>query len=131
MPAIVTLDDTQQRLIYYKFSDPLTVDEILWAYAEEQTLRDSVPHTVHSLIDMSEVTHIPPRWLAAKAGPGFSHPRAGLMMFVGLSPAVRIAVKTIVQIVRYEKIKFFETRAQADAFFTTEVLGAGDVGRSH
>ena len=87
MPVDVTLNDTQHYLIY-TITDPLAMDELMRAYTQEKALRDSVPHTVHSIVDMSAVRGIPRNWLTAKAGPGLTHPRSGVILLVGLSSAL-------------------------------------------
>ncbi|MGJ3237920.1 MAG: hypothetical protein ACFE0Q_04370 [Anaerolineae bacterium] len=117
MPVSVHLHDDQTHMIY-EFQEPLDIDELMEAYREEKQFRDSIPHTLHSIVDMSTIRRIPPNWLVAKAGPGLTHPRSGRMLFVGLSHGLRIIIQTILKITRYERMKFFETRAEAEAFMT-------------
>ncbi|MDZ4768923.1 MAG: hypothetical protein SGJ24_07330 [Chloroflexota bacterium] len=114
MPVDVNLSSDQRHLTY-DFTEPLTIEELLKAYEKERAFRDASPLHLNSIVDMSKVRRIPPRWLTAKAGPGFTHPRTGEMLFVGVSPALRILVQTILSIVKYERIKFFTTREQAES----------------
>ena len=83
-------------------------------YDEERDYRDSIPHTLHAIIDMSKVKRIPPNWLVAKAGPGLTHPRSGYMLFVGVSYGLRIMVEIILKIAKYKRIQFFESREEAE-----------------
>lgn len=86
------------------------------AYQKERTLRDSVPHTVHSIVDMSRVAKIPKSWLTAKAGPGFTHPRSGIIILVGLTLGLKRIVQVILRITKYPRLRYFDTRDEAEAF---------------
>ncbi len=121
MPVDVQLSEDRTHLIY-SFTEPLDMAEIFEAYKQEKEYRDSVPHTVHSIVDMSQIRRIPPKWLAAKAGPGFTHPRSGEILIVGVSRSLEIILRTIVQIVRYTRVKFFRTRQEADDYIAELIL---------
>lgn len=113
MPVDVQLHESQRYLIY-KMVDPVNMEQLMAAYRQEKIYRDSVEHTVHSIVDMSQMKRIPPNWLLAKAGPGLTHPRSGEMLFVGVSVGVKMILQTILKIVRYQRIRFFDTREEAD-----------------
>ena len=114
MPVNVRLSEDGYYLIY-EFTEPLKMEELLEAYKEEKELRDSIDHTVHSIVDMSAIRRVPPNWLIAKAGPGLTHPRSGQMLFIGISPGLRIIIQTILKIAHYDRMKFFANRTEADA----------------
>ncbi len=105
-----------QRLLVYQISDPFEIEEILEAYEKERAFRDSTPNTVHSIVDLSRVTKIPKSWLTAKAGPGFSHPRSGIIILVGLTPGLKIMLRVILRIMKYTRLRYFDTRDEAEAF---------------
>lgn len=115
MPVHIEFNDDQSHIIY-EFTEPLEMQELLDAYQKEKAYRDSVQHTVHSIVDMSSIKRIPPNWLTAKAGPGLTHPRSGRMLFVGISYGLRIIIQTILKIARYDRMVFFATRDEADAY---------------
>jgi len=115
MPVDIHLSEDQTHLVYH-MSDPLTMEQLFTAYHQEKEYRDTVPHVLHSIIDMSQLKRIPPNWLFAKAGPGLTHPRSGEMLFVGVSVGIKMILQTILKIVRYERIRFFDTRAEADNY---------------
>src|SRR5689334_9776635 len=115
MPVEVRLTDDQTHLVY-EMIDPVNMEQLLKAYDQEKIYRDSVPDTVHSIVDMSQMKRIPPNWLIAKAGPGLTHPRSGEMLFVGVSVGLKMILGTILKIVRYERIRFFDTRKDAEAY---------------
>jgi hypothetical protein len=104
-----------KRYLIYEISDPVDVLELLETYKQERAYRDSVTHTVHSIVDLSKVRQIPKNWLAVRSGPGLTHARSGSMLLVGVSPGLQIIMKTILQIARYDRMRFFATRAQAEA----------------
>ena len=115
MPVTVQLDDDNHHLVY-ELDEPLDIKELMEAYKQEKDYRNAVPHTLHSIVDMSKVTRIPPNWLVAKAGPGLTHPRSGYMLFVGVSHGLKIMVQLILKVAKYKRIQFFETREEAEAY---------------
>ncbi len=115
VPVNLQISDDQTHLIY-EFSDPINMDELVEAYKQERAFRDSIPHVIHSIVDMSQLKRIPANWLVAKAGPGFTHPRAGEIAFVGLSVSLQMIVSTISKLVGYKRLKVFGSRAEAEAY---------------
>ncbi len=117
MPVNVRISDDHNYLVY-TMTDPLDMGQLLEAYRLEKQHRDSVDHVMHSIIDMSNLRRIPPNWLLAKAGPGMTHPRSGELLFVGVSVGIKIVVETVLKIMRYQRIRFFNTRQEADAYMS-------------
>lgn len=115
MPVNIQFSE-DRRYIIYTIDDPVKIEDLLESYETEREYRDSVDYVVHSIVDMSDIKRIPPNWLTAKAGPGLTHPRSGEMVLVGISRGLRIIINTIFRITRYNKMKFFDTRAEADAY---------------
>ncbi len=115
MPVHLQLSDSQRYLIY-EISEPFVLDELMQAYEQERQYRDSLPHTVHSIVDMSQLKRIPANWLTAKAGPGLKHPRSGEILFVGVSVGIQMIVDVVFRITGNKRMKFFNTRAEADAY---------------
>lgn len=124
MPVDLKLSENH-RYIIYELSDPLVMAELMQAYEKEQEIRDSIDHTLHSIVDMSAVKRIPPNWLTAKAGPGLKHPRSGEMLFVGIAFGLKIVIDTIMKMMKYEKMRTFLTREEADAYMQ-ELLARTD-----
>ena len=121
---------SNKRYIVYTITDPIEMTELFEAYATEKAYRDSVPHTVHSIVDMSRIRRIPPNWLTAKAGPGLTHPRSGYMIFVGLSTGFKMLLQMIMRLMQYNKTEFVETREQANALLN-DVLKAEDLANEN
>jgi len=115
MSISVRLSDDQSHLIY-KLEGPIDVNELMKAYDNEKQLRDSIPHTLHSIVDMSKVHRIPQNWLVAKTGPSLTHPRSGYMLIVGISSGLKTMALIISKITKYDRVKFFENREEAEAY---------------
>jgi hypothetical protein len=113
MPVQLQFSENK-RYIIYKLSDPLDMNELQRVYQDEKAYRDSVEHTVHSIVDMSRVKGIPRNWLTAKSGPGLKHPRSGKMLFVGISNALKTLVSLILDMMRYRKMEFYDSYEQAE-----------------
>lgn len=94
----------------------MRIDDLTAAYVREKTYRDSIPYTLHSIVDITQFRRIPPNWLLAKEGHGLTHPRSGEFLFVGISYGLKIIAETIIKIMRYKRMKFFLTRQEADAY---------------
>lgn len=119
-----------KRYIVYTITDPMNMPELFEAYAKEKSYRDSVSHTVHSIVDMSRIRRIPPNWLTAKAGPGLTHPRSGYMILVGLSVGFKIILQMIMKVMQFDKVRFVETREEANAILN-DVLQAEDAANGN
>ncbi len=124
MPVHLQLSETQRYLIY-EISEPFVLDELMQAYEQERQYRDSLPHTVHSIVDMSQLKRIPANWLTAKAGPGLKHPRSGEILFVGVSVGIQMIVDVVFRITGNKRMKFFNTRAEADAYMA-QLIGQSE-----
>jgi len=123
MPVHVQLSTDETHLVY-EMQEPLTIEELMDAYKIERQLRDATQRTLHSIVDMSKIRRIPRNWLTSKAGPGFTHPRSGRILIVGISTGIKIIVQTIIKIVRYDKVQFFDTREEAEAHMQTLIESA-------
>lgn len=115
MPVNLELHPSGHYIIY-RIAEPWTIAELNEAYVREKQLRDDTPHTLHSITDFSGVVRIPNNWLQSRTGPGFSHPRSGYIVLVGQRPLVKAIVDVILKIVRYQRVKQFDTFEEAEAF---------------
>jgi hypothetical protein len=115
MPVELKFSDNRRYLIY-KITEPFDINDLMRAYEKEREYRDSVDYTLHSITDMSALRRVPPNWLTAKAGPGLTHPRSGSILLVGLTPGYKILLNTITKIMRFNRMQFFNTYAEAEAF---------------
>lgn len=115
MPVDIQLNP-EKRCIIYTLTEPFQLNELFEAYSIEKQYRDNTEHVLHSIVDMSHMKRIPPSWLTAKSGPGFNHPRSGTIIFVGLSVGFKIVIQTILKVIRYDRMKAFDTRAEANEY---------------
>lgn len=114
MPVDIRLSDDHEYLIY-TMSDPVTIEEVMQAYEEELRLRNAIPYTLSAIVDMSELQGVPRSWLTAKGGPGFTHPRGGSILLVGVNRPIISLLHVIFTVVRYTRVQFFDEYAEAEA----------------
>ncbi len=131
MPINIELGD-DGYILYYTIRDPWTIQDLMEAYQKELQLRDSVDHIVHSIVDFTNTHQIPKNWLQAKQGPGLTHPRAGEMLIVGISPAVKILFDTILRISHFGKgrLKLFSSLSEAQGYILPALPGKEDGQRA-
>jgi hypothetical protein len=123
MPVDIQLNP-EKRCIIYTLTEPFQLNELFEAYSIEKQYRDNTEHVLHSIVDMSHMKRIPPSWLTAKSGPGFNHPRSGTIIFVGLSVGFKIVIQTILKVIRYDRMKAFDTRAEANEYLDVLLVEA-------
>jgi hypothetical protein len=105
-------------ILHYEIADPFEIEELLEAYKQEKELRDNATHTLHALIDFSQVRKIPKNWLAARHGPGMNHRTSGEMVCVGLTPGLKMLLDIIFRLANYKRIRLFDSLDEAQAHIT-------------
>lgn len=118
MPINVKFDENNQYVIY-EISSPYEMNDLYEAYKKEKEFRDATQNTVHMVVEIAGATNLLSNWLSSKATPGLTHPRSGQMLLVGFSSGLRMAVEVVLQVTRYKGVRFFKTRAEADAHLQT------------
>lgn len=118
MPVKLTLS-SDERYLMYSASDPLAMEDLLLAYEEDREHRDRLAYKVHVIVDLSKVKRVPSNWLMAKAAPGFSHPRSGEVLFVGISESLRIFLNVLLKITGFKRVKLFNTLDEALEYMET------------
>jgi hypothetical protein len=109
MPITMDLQE-EGHVLYIKFADPWTLNDLEHAYKTELGLRDSAGFKLHTLLDVTQLRQIPPGFLAvAKRTPSFSHPRRGDLVVIGATAFARVLGETLMRITRASQIKFFNT----------------------
>jgi hypothetical protein len=108
-------------VLHYTFTDPLDLNDLVLAYQEERRIRDATPHTVNGLVDFRKLTTAPKNWLAARNGPGLSHPRSGQIVIVGMNTMLKILVDTIMSVAKFKRIKTFDTIEAAHEYISVLV----------
>lgn len=115
MPITVklTYDD---YVLYYEFTDPWDIPDLIAAFEEERRLRESVDHTLHSIIDFSQTHTLPRNWLQARHGPGLSHAKTGEMVCVGLSSGLKMMIDIILRLTNFKRMQLLSTLEEAHAY---------------
>ncbi len=118
----VTLDLIEDgRVLYYQFTDPVEISELLALYKKEAQLRDAVSYPLHSITDFSGLHRIPQNWLQARHGPGLKHTRSGEMLFVGLKPGLKILIDVILKVTRYQRVKLYTSMDEALSYIRSVI----------
>jgi hypothetical protein len=100
-------------VLHYTISDPWESADLMNMYPKELAYRDSTPHVIHSITDLSASRRIPKNWLQLRAGPGINHPRGGEIVLFGLNPGINIIVDTILRATRSTRMRVFKDEAKA------------------
>ena len=95
-------------IVYVKYTDPWTLADLNSQFAEDQAYRDSVPHTVHALVDVGSVKTVPLGVLKARYSPSFLHPRHGQVIGVVSNSYIRLLAITVSQLIQFEDVLLFE-----------------------
>jgi hypothetical protein len=110
------------RVVCFTYTDPLTVSEITDSYAANRKHRDSVQHVVHCLVDVRGMHKVPFGALRTRGGPGFTHPRSGVIVFVGASHLARsLALVAATFTGNTTKLHFFDTETEAWVFLNNVI----------
>ena len=113
----VTVEMTYEGyVLHYEFSDPWDIPDLVAAFEEERKLRESVDHTLHSIIDFSRARSIPRNWLQAMRGPGLTHAKTGELVCVGLSSGLKMLLDIVLRLAKFKRVKLVDTLEEAHAY---------------
>ena len=112
MPVTFELQENGS-LMYWKLEDPWTLPELIGYYKQAESIFDNAPHMVHSLVDVQHVRQIPGGVLSARHAKTWHHPRSGQTVIVGATPLIKAMVETLFQLVRFNRVRFFNDEVEA------------------
>jgi hypothetical protein len=115
MPVSLELEENGTLLVW-KFSDPWTVPELVVHYPKTAEYFNNAQNTIHSLIDFRNVRTLPANVFSARNTTTWNHPRSGQMVILGASPLIKNLLEVILKLVRFERIRFFESEEEARAY---------------
>ena len=117
----VTFDLREQgRVIYFKISEPWTMQEVLDGFTQTQAIRDKIyaedpQRRVHSLIDLMEVTNAAPGVLRSRRAPGITHPGRGEYVVAASYLLARDLMATVFKVMHIDG-KLFSSLDEAWAY---------------
>jgi len=119
MPVMSELREERQ-VIYFKITEPWTMEEVFAGFAQTQSMRDSIyaqdpQRRVHTLVDLSEITNAPPGVLRSRRAPGITHPNRGEYVVAATYPFAREIMATVFKVMRVDG-KLFNTLDEAWAY---------------
>lgn len=122
MPVETELRENGQ-VIYFKISDPWTLDDLFKGFAQSTAQRDSVraqdpTRRVHSLVDLTLTKQAPPNVLKGRKLPGLTHPTRGEIVFAVKDAFPRSIGETMLKLMHADG-HFFDTLDEAWGYLRT------------
>ena len=119
MPIETDLRENGQ-VIYFKITEPWTMEEVFAGFAQTQAMRDKIyaedpQRRVHSLIDLTEVKIAPPGALRTRRAPGMTHVNRGEYVVAVTFPFAREIMVMVFKVMHVDG-KLFDTLDQAWAY---------------
>jgi hypothetical protein len=115
MPVTLELVENSHVMLF-TFTDPWDVKELIAIYPTSQAYLDNATHKVHTLTDVRNARHVPSGILTARRGPDWSHPSSGHVVIVGAVLLISTFARTVLRLVHFERVHFFETMDEAWIF---------------
>lgn len=109
-------------VVFYTLCTPISFQELSDLQQKDQEIRNAVQHTVHELIDATDLIAIPEHPLRAWTFPSLTHPRAGTIVVVGGSNLVRSVSKDIHQLAHLKPPVFVDTLDDGWAFLRNLIV---------
>jgi hypothetical protein len=115
MPVIFQFEE-DQHIMFWHFSDPWTVPQLMAHYKESQSILHDANHFVHSLVDMQQARTLPSGVLQARYHADWKHPRSGYVAVIGTSLLPRRMLEMLFRLTQFERVRFFQNETAARAF---------------
>lgn len=121
MPVTVEVCE-EGYVLLQTYLAPLTLEEIQNSFSATLPHRNSVQHSVHALIDMRNMGQFPFGILRLRISPSLTHPRSGLLVFVGASYLTRKLIILTAQFAgSVNKLQFFDNLDTAWIFLRKRI----------
>ncbi len=103
MPVSVNWDDNAHTLICFRIAGHWTWQEFNWAWLESVAMLNSVPHKVHTIIDIADNISVPPDLLTQSVNLVRLQPRnTGLAFIITNSGFLNLLLATLKRIIPRE-----------------------------
>ena len=113
MPITMELRENN-RVIYYRFVDPWSLDELVSLYKQTVIIRNEHLHTIHAIANLTVTRHLPTDILHIRfTSPDITHPRAGRVVLVGATPLIHSVAKIAIRVLRPGKVQLVATENEA------------------
>jgi len=104
------------RIICLRTASPWTVEETFEAYKIAEGYFEAASHRIHSLVDVSAITSIPPGVMKVRNTPFLSHKNSGNMAVVGAQKLARTLAEVMLKMANFKRASFFTTYEEALAY---------------
>ena len=104
------------RISFTTITDPWETRDLTNRYVIEEAHRSSVPYTVHSIMDFTEMRTVPMGIFRARLdAPALVDPNAGMLVLVGTKPLARSVAEMIFRLAHFDRAYFVDTVEEAMA----------------
>jgi hypothetical protein len=116
MPITVALEE-DGRVIRGVLVSPINADDLDLYFAQTQVYYDAAKAPLHGLLNLHGVSTMIPGLIDKGAqSPALTHTMAGLIAVIGAGTTSRLMVEVVLRVVRFTRIKFFSSEAEALAY---------------
>jgi hypothetical protein len=112
----ITIEQREDgRVLYYNFTDPWTVSDVVATSAQVQSYIEGAAHKVHTLADLRRSKNLPQGLLHARRALAilFNHQNAGETAIVGASRLAQSMGEIIAQLIHLDRMTFFGHEGEA------------------
>jgi hypothetical protein len=132
MPITATWFDEEHTIILQSYMGDWTWDDWNVCNDELQAMLDSVDHTVHTIIDVSQSGQLPPGGYASRRSdlpqtPPVTHPHSGYLVFVGTTFAHEALTDVITTFFTRVGRRFLFTDSFEDVDALLAEVGVGEI----
>jgi hypothetical protein len=110
MPVTMEMRENN-RITYWVFEDPWTVNELVKISKETRPIFDSATRKFHTLAVIN-ARHIPAGVLQVRQIGSWSNPMSGELVVVNAPPVAKTIVEVLTRLVRFNRVHFLDTEEQ-------------------
>jgi hypothetical protein len=109
------------RVLCFQLADPLTTDELFQHNDDMRLLLDASRQRIHSYVNVIRLRQLPHGVIRRARIPLITHPKAGFMVVVGANLLIQTMLMIATQTAYFDRLRFFDTDAEAWAFLHTQI----------
>ncbi len=109
------------HIFYFVFTDPWTIEELIPLVEQGKIDRSKATHKIHIFVDLHAAETSPKNAIGAHVATGLAHPNTGYMAVWYRKSLIKALTQIVLQLVRFDRVKFFENEADAWAFLRERI----------
>lgn len=104
-------------------SDFWTMEDIYQIARDRKPACIASPFRVHVLVDMTQISHVPPGFLSVRSRVDWNHSNSGHIAIAGAVGMVRLMIELVVRLLPGNKASLFDTEADAVEHLRSLIAG--------